>query len=308
MNKRDRFLAAIQGDPVDRPPRTCWTHFSAETLGGKESAARQLIFQNEFDWDICKLVNDFYYPFPEGVETIGGPDDMMAFRPETMDSYFFREELASVRRVVEEIGHDTPVVITVLDPLRQVTRVAGMKSLDIIAAHPEAAKHMLDAVGDSMCRYMEALKDIGCDGIYFAVNSAMLPPAVWHRDDDVFNTLMKPYELAILEAASGMQRFLHIHGNAVTLERHKDYPIEVVSVSDRIATNPSLDDLREVFSCCIMGGVDETEITFMTPAELRAQIDDILARFKDRFILAPGCTVPVWTASQKLGILANYRR
>ena len=308
MNKRDRFLAAIEGEWVDRPPRTCWTHFSTETLGGDEHAARQLVFQKEYDWDICKLVNDFQYPFPDGVEMINGPDDMDKFEPASMDSYFFREELKSVQRVIEAVGADTPVIMTVFDPLRQVTRLAGVKSLEVIAEHPQAAKRMLDAVGDSMCRYMEALRGIGCDGIYFAVNSAMLPPAIWCRDDDFYNLLMKPYELAMLEAAKGMQRFMHVHGTAVTLDRHKNYPVEVITVSDRLAGNPNLEEVREQVSCCIMGGVNEAEFALMTPAELRAQMDDALDRYREKFILAPGCTIPVWSPARQIQTLATYRR
>ena len=306
MNRMERFKAAIAGEPVDRVPRTCWAHYMTETLGGSEHARRHIIYQDEYDWDILKVVNDFHYPFPKGVETIRGPRDIERFEPATMSEYLFREELLCLRILRDHYGPELPIVFTTFDPWRQVVRRAGMACVPVLKQHPQETLRMLRAVCDSMCAFMRALRDEGCDGIFFSVNSGNRSPSPLHADDETYSTFMREFEIEMLQAMDGMVRMLHVHGAPVSLDRFADYPIEVLSVSDRLKGNPSLASVRRATGKAIIGGVDESRIADMTPDELRAQIADTLAQCGDRgLILAPGCTIPIWTPAHLLAILAG---
>nr|WP_186363404.1 uroporphyrinogen decarboxylase family protein [Rhizobium sp. ACO-34A] len=277
-----------------------------ETLGGEEHARRHLVYQREYDWDICKMVNDFQYPFPEGVESIYGPEDIERFQEEGMGASLFAGEIAAVKSLRNELGPETPIVFTTFDPLRQIVRRAGISTVPTLIANKDVTLRALRAINATLMRFMEEMKKAGADGVFLAINSAHAPGTPMAVDDDVFETFMKPFEIELLEAAGGMARFLHVHGNAVRLDRTEDYPFEVVSVSDRIAGNPTLADLREATGRCIMGGVDETRIGRMTPQELRDQIDESFRTAGQRnFILSPGCTIPVWTPAHLLRILAG---
>lgn len=305
MNKRERFLAAVSNAPVDRAPRTCWTHFMTETLGGDEHAKRHLLYQREYDWDICKMVNDFQYPFPEGVESIYGPQDIERFGENTLDAPLFSGEIRAVEILRAELGPETPIVFTTFDPLRQIIRRAGISVLSTLLANKEVTLRALGAINATLMRFMQAMKTAGADGVFLAINSAHAPGTSMAVDDDIFETFMKPFEIELLDSMEGMTRFLHVHGNAIRLDRIIDYPFEVVSVSDRIEGNPTLTALRAATGRCIMGGVDETRIGRMTPQELRDQIDDTFNVVGERnFILSPGCTIPVWTPAHLLRILA----
>lgn len=306
MNKLDRFHAAVAGEQVDRAPRTCWSHYMTETLGGEEHALRHLTYQREYDWDICKVVNDFHYPFPEGVETIDGPADMEKFTIAGMSEYLFAEELKCFDIMRRELGPETPLVFTTFDPLRQIVRRAGMRSMPILLAHPEETLRMLRVVSESLCTFMGALKTAGCDGIFFSVNSANLPPSKLAADDAVYETFMRPFELQMLESMQGMVRMIHLHGAPITLERVRHYPVDVISVSDRAPGNPSMREVRDSLGKCVIGGIDESRIADMAPDELRAQIAQTKAEMGDRgLIIAPGCTIPTWTPAHLLHILAD---
>src|SRR5690625_5800044 len=47
MNKISRFNAAVQGDPVDRPPVTSWVHFQPDHMTAHEVAQMHLRFRSE---------------------------------------------------------------------------------------------------------------------------------------------------------------------------------------------------------------------------------------------------------------------
>lgn len=296
MNRMQRFRAAIAGAPVDRPPCTAWVHFGTDRLGGTEHAMRHVRFVRDCDWDICKVVNDFRYPLPEGVETLTGPADMLRFEPEPMSRESFGEELKCIRLLRAEFGDEMPIMLTTFDPFQQVMRRVGYTRAPLVFAHPRESLRMLDAVCRTMEDYMRAVRQAGCDAIFFSVNSAITPPQSRGIDERIFREFFRPFELRMLEAMSGMTRVLHVHGTNLDVSRVLDYPVEAISVSDRLAGNPSLARLRTMTDKCLMGGVDESTIVEKSLPELREEIHDAVRQAgRERFILSPGCTIPTQT-------------
>ena len=306
MTRRERFQAAVAGRPVDHVPCTGWVHFITETLGGNEHAQRHIRWVRDNDWDICKVVNDFHYPFPEGTERLRNVEDMLKFKPASLDEPSFSEELKAVRLLRAEFGEDMPIVLTVFEPLRQIVRRVGMSCMDMIFAHPEEAQHMLDAVADTTRRYMRALKAAGCDGIFLASTGGLRPSARFGLPDAQYETFVKPYERDLLQAAEGMVRILHVHGAGIDMQRVVDLPCEVFSISDRLPGNPSLAQMRGITDKCIMGGIDESRIHDMTQDELELQIADAVQQAgRDKLILSPGCTLPAWVPAHQLRLIRH---
>lgn len=296
MSKRERLLAAVAGEPVDCPPCTAWIHFGSDRLGGTEHAMRHARFVRDFDWDICKVVNDFRYPGPPGVETLTAPADMLAFEPLPLTAESFAEELKCIRLLRAEFGPQMPVMITTFDPFQQVMRRVGYTRAAFVYGHRAEALRMLDAVCDTMCRYMQALREAGCDAVFFSINSGIAPPNRRGVDDETWRTFLRPYDLRMLEAMQGMVRVLHVHGTDLDMKRVLDYPVEVMSVSDRLKGNPSLAQLRAMTDKCLMGGIDESSLVEMSLPEVRAQVRDSIAQAgRLKFILSPGCTIPTQT-------------
>jgi uroporphyrinogen decarboxylase len=296
VNKRERFMAAIHGGVIDRPPCTAWVHFGTDRLGGTKHAQRHARFVRDNDWDICKVVNDFRYPAPEGIETLTSVADMRRFGRTPMTSENFVEELKCIRLLRVEFGPDMPIMITSFDPFQQVLRRVGYSRAALVYANPDAALTMLDAVCESMCEYMGLVRDAGCDAVFFSINSAICPPQTRGVSEEVFRTFLRPFEIRMLEAMAGMVRVLHIHGTSLDVRRVLDYPMEAVSVSDRLEGNPSLCELRAMTDKCLMGGVNEIAISNRSLPELREEIFDCTRQIgREKFILSPGCTIPTQT-------------
>ena len=280
MNKRERFMAAIEGGAIDSPHCTAWIHFGTDRLGGTKHAQRHARFVRDNDWDICKVVNDFRYPAPEGMQTLTSAADMRRYGRAPMSSENFVEELKCVRLLRAEFGPDMPIMITAFDPFQQVLRRVGYARAPLVFANQDAALMMLNAVCDSMCEYMRLVREAGCDAVFFSVNSAICPPQTRGVSEEVFRTFLRPFEIRMLEAMAGVL----------------DYPMEAVSGSDRLAGNPSLGELRAMTGKCLMGGVNEVAITERSLPELREEIFDCTRQIgREKFILSPGCTMPTQT-------------
>src|SRR2546427_10523760 len=54
MTKRERVLAALRGDPVDRVPLSFWLHNFATENSAAGLAAETLRLARAFDWDFLK--------------------------------------------------------------------------------------------------------------------------------------------------------------------------------------------------------------------------------------------------------------
>ena len=292
MTKRERFTAAVGGGDVDHPPCVVWVHFVTDALPGEEAARRHAAFVRTYDWDLCKVMHDYRYPLPGGMETLQTPQDMLRFAKQPARSLpNYVEQLKVIRTLRAELGPDVPIVDTFFDPFQQVMRKAGFSTAPLVYGNRREALHMLDAITDTVCDYMQELKRAGCDGVLYSINGAIAPPGERGIDDETFRTFLRPFDLRVMEAMQGMVRILHVHGTYVDMRRVLDYPCEVYSVSDRLRGNPSLAELRAMTGKCLMGGINEKKIQESSPAEIREEIRDAVRQASKRtFILSPGCT------------------
>jgi uroporphyrinogen decarboxylase len=304
MTKRERFEAALKGAPVDRPPATAWVHFATDYLPADVFARRAGRWFRDLDWDICKIVNDYRYPLPEGMETIDSPDDLLRIAEQalSMDHPAFTQQPRAVRLLREALGPDVPILDTDFDPFQQVMRRVGYEKAPIVFAHEREAGIMLEAVCKVMCDYMRVMREAGCDAMFFSINGAIVPPKPRGVDDRTFRTFMRPYDIRMLEAMAGMARILHIHGAGLDVSRVMDYPCEAVSVSDRLPGNPSVRALRAMTPRCLMGGVNEVAIAERSTPAIRAEVRDAVAQNGGvrNFIVSPGCTIPTQTPTVAL--------
>lgn len=307
MNRRERFLAAVEGREPDRPPVTCWVHFLSDHLSGEDTAELHLKFQREYDWDVVKLMNDYRYPIPAGLERLDSAEGMRRFRRLSLDEPAFARQLVAIRKLRRELGPDVPIIDTLFDPYQQVVRNVGFSEGVHIPQHRQVALDMIDTVCDTLCDYVAAARDAGADGFFLSINTAIRDGFPRGVSDAVAKEFQRPYDLRLLEAAAGTVRILHIHGVGLNLDRVRDYPCEVLSLSDRLKGNPSLAQLRAEFGKCLMGGIDETRIQERPLPDLRAEIDDALAQAgRTHWIVAPGCTVASFTPQRSLRCLRDH--
>src|SRR5436305_9873400 len=161
MNKRERFMAAVSGDVVDHPPCTVWVHFVTDTLAGEEAARRHATYVRTYDWDMCKVMHDYRYPLPGGLETLTKPQDMLRFEKLSATIPNYVEQLKLIRALRKDFGPGMPIVDTFFDPFQQVMRKAGFNTAQLIYENEREALHMLDAITQTICEYMHELKNAG---------------------------------------------------------------------------------------------------------------------------------------------------
>ena len=307
MNKRERFHAAVRGEAVDRPPVTAWVHFLSDHLPGEETARLHLRFLEAYDWDVLKVMNDYRYPVPAGVQTFEDPESIRAFRPLGLEEPAFAEQLKCLAALRSALGPDVPLVDTMFDPYQQMLRNVGFSEAANLQRHAKDTMRALEAVADTLVRYIGAVKAQGVDALFLSINGAIRDGFPRGSTPEVYDQFQRRFDLELLRAAEGMVRILHVHGVGLEPDRVLDYPCEVISVSDRLRGNPSLSELRKLTDKCLMGGIDETKIQERTLPSLAAEVDDALAQAGPRkFILAPGCTIPSFSPRRSLRFLREY--
>lgn len=304
---RDRVRAALEGRAQDRPPVTAWVHFLSDHLSGAETAGLHLKFQRAYGWDLVKVMNDYRYPVPQGVDSLAEPGVFGRYRVLGMDEPCFAEQLACLARLRAELGPDVPLFDTLFDPYQQILRNIGRDQEPALCAVGQPVLDALEAVCSTLCDYVAASRRAGADGVFLSVNGAIREGMPRGVAREVYERLQRPFDLRLLDAARGGMRILHAHGAGLEFDRVLDYPVDAWSWSDRLPGNPSLAEMRARVPQCLMGGVDESRIAEFSRPALAAQIDDALRQAGQAgFILAPGCTVPSFTSSRVLQYLRDY--
>ena len=309
MTPRERFFAAVNGKKVDRIPVTTWVHFLSDHLPGIETARLHERFLKTYGWDLAKVMGDYRYPIPAGAETLDDGSALKRFEPLGLDDPSLAQQLICIDQLRTDMGADFPLLETGFDPYQAIIRNVGRDQVPNLWKHKAATLHALEAVCESTCRYVEAIRKRGIDGYFYATNAAIPEGFPRGMSVEIHETFVKPFDLRILKAAEGMVRVLHVHGTGLDLDRLKGYPFEVVNLSDRAAKNPSLAELRKWTDKCLMGGIDESGFPDASLGRLASEIDDAIAQAgRDRFILAPGCTLPSFSPKRSLDFVREYSR
>jgi uroporphyrinogen decarboxylase len=310
MNKRQRFMAAVRGEPVDYPPTVAWCNFATDAIDGAENARRQLAFHALCDWDICKVMNDYRLIPPADIETITTPDDMRRFVKQSMSERIYAEQLTCLRIMRDRLDPEVPLIDTLFEPFFSLLFAVGFSKAPLIRSHPDAAAGMLNALTDTFVDYLAEIRKIPVDGVLYATNACILAPSSRGISDDEFHQFHEPYDRRLLNAMAGFTRIVHAHGNPLDLRRILDYPCEVLSWSDRLAGNPSIAAVRKLTGKCLMGGIDETKLHERALPEIRAEVADALAQAGGtrNFILAPGCNVAPGIALRALHCFRDTAR
>ncbi len=149
----------------------------------------------------------------------------------------------------------------------------------------------LATIAENLRAHIQDCIDSGADGVFFALQGCT--GAQMSREQ--YRELGRPYDLIALQGArDSWLNILHVHGDRdLYFDDVLDYPVQVLSWSDRLA-GPSLRDARAKTSKCLMGGWHEFGALSNGPTEqIRSEAEDAIRQTGGRkFILANGCSVP----------------
>ncbi len=292
MTRTERVQAAVSGAEIDRIPVCFWHHFQPEGSGRAMAAATLRFFDEEFDLDIAKVMPDLPYPFPKN--SIASVDDWRLFEPiDPEQSRFFRERAESIGLLRDVLGFDTPIIMTVFSPLAEAMYAARDREqfLSHMQEHPVVVHEALATIADNLAVHLRDIISAGADGVFFALQGC----ARTIMTEEQYREFGRPYDLMALRgAAGGWLNIVHVHGEKdLMFDQALDYPVQVLSWSDRIA-GPSLREARVKTSKCLMGGWNEFGALSQGPEDqIAAEAKDAMSQTGGRkFILANGCSVP----------------
>lgn len=289
----ERFRAAVDGGPVDRPPFTVWYHFGLQHAPAEETARAHLAFFDAYDLDWLKVMNDYGYPMPDGVETVDEERQLAALVPLDPPPTRLREQLRVIEILARELRGRAVFVDTVFDAWNTLRRnvVKGAIGRLMVEA-PAALEQALAAVNETLIRYARASLDRGAAGIFLSVT-----PSEEYVTREQFERFVRPFDLAFLEAVQrpDARHILHAHGQLPYFDRLLDYPVRVISWADRLA-GPSLREARRLTPLTLMGGIAHTGFQYTAAATIRAEVRTALEEAgRERLLLAPGCSLASYT-------------
>ena len=298
MNKIERVTNALKGEEVDRPPFSFWYHFGLQHMPGKVHAEAETDFYRAYDPDFLKVMSDYPYPLPQGIEAVATEDDWRRIEPVGGKDKSWHEQLTALSIINDRIGKEALFIETIFSPwttARRMTRTGNI--IEVRKRHPEALLSAMDAIATSLADYAKEAIARGAAGIFLSLGAAT---------DDVmsseeYDMWGRPFDLKVFEAVREAPfNVMHIHGKRIHFDSLLDYPASAINWS-HFATPPSLNEGRAVSGKTVMGGVDESVAAYLSPPEIRKQVATALQEVGTRgLIITPGCSVPTDTPESTL--------
>lgn len=305
---KERVQACLSGDLPDRPPIALWRHFPMDDQDPALLAEATLHFQRTYDFDIVKVtpassfevkdwgVEDQWMGDAEGSRrytkrVIQEPADWEKLTVNSPSSPHLQQQLASLRLIRRELGHEAPIIQSIFNPLSQAKNLAGNELLlRHIREYPEAVLKGLETIARTTAAFVEAVCETGVDGIFYAVQHAQAEILSF----DEYMKFGLPFDRMALGTSQGLWcNMIHLHGKNIHFDLLQHLDFQIVNWHDR-ETFPSLETGLRSFKGAVCGGLRQDSLVFGTQSQVRAEAQDAIESIGGRrFILGTGCVVPV---------------
>jgi uroporphyrinogen decarboxylase len=293
MNKFERIRATLAGQPVDHPPMTIWYHFGNQHASAELTAQVHLEFFEHYDLDLLKVMNDYDYPNPPGLDVVATPGDLSRLEPFDVTKTPLGTQLKAIERIAKKLKGKALFVDTMFNAWNTLRRNLTKEATEsLMANHPEAVVKALGVINGNLISYALATLDRGAAGIFLSV-----PASAEFVTREQYERFMRPFDLALLNAVKGKgeMHILHAHGTQLFLDRLLEYPARVLSWAD-LNGGPSISEARLRTPLTLMGGLDHVTFPYSSAARLREQVKAARAQAgPTKFILAPGCSVATYS-------------
>ncbi|MDR1625557.1 MAG: hypothetical protein LBT33_03375 [Spirochaetia bacterium] len=299
MTKIERVDTVLKGGEPDRPPVCLWYHFGLQHASGETFARAALEYFEHYDFDFLKVMNDYFYPMPAGVDEIKTAKDLGKIGRLEADRTPLREQLKAVRLIGKQLKKKAYFIDTVFDPWQALLK--GVCGEHLAALAKEAPRQLTKALGfvtDTLIDYCRRSIQAGSSGIFLSVLASK--EVIDHR---LFLNFAKPAALRLLNAIKFLapMNVLHAHGARIFTGDVLDFPVSVISYEDRLPGNPTIEEMKKRFPGAVMGGIDNTQVVNRSYAFIKNNVREGLKRGgKSRFFLANGCSIPSWLDARAL--------
>jgi len=298
LNKIERVTQALAGKDLDRPPFSFWYHFGLQHGQGRKHAEAEIDFYRAYDLDFLKVMNDYPYPLPAGLDALDSADDWRRLEPLRADDPAWTEQLAGLSIINHHLGNEALFIDTIFSPwttARRLTRTGNIQ--EARERYPEALLAAMEVIATSLANYAQAAIERGAAGVFLSLGAATDEV----MSEEEYKTWGRPFDLKILDAVREAPfNVLHIHGRQIHFDALTDYPVSAINWS-HFLTPPSLAEGRIRSGKAVMGGIDETIAAHLAPLEIAKQITNSIEQVgAPGLLITPGCSVPTDTPVRSL--------
>ena len=307
MEQRERVLAALNGQPVDRVPLALWRHHHHQSQTAEGLARATAAFYRQYRPDLLVLRPSLFYmaeAWGAAVRSFSSDDlppilagayveRATAWRalaePELAGSSLQRE-IEAVRLVRAELGPDVPLIVPLYSPLTTAHMLSNGRIVDDLRSFSGDVRSGLATIAALTRDLARACLDAGADGYLWIKTLDGGGKDLRAREHRDFG---QPFDLEVLEAlASSAIRILFLEGEHPSLDLADRYPVQAVCWETWRAA-PSMADARRQMRCGMMGGLNPATLVEGTVEEVRAQVRAALEQSEGwHLVLAPTGPLP----------------
>jgi len=170
MTKIERMRATLAGEPVDRPPFSVWYHFGNQHAAPEWTARAHLEFFEFYDLDLLKVMNDYDFPMPDGMDVMASPGDLQRLTRFDMARTPMGKQLQAIELIAKALKGKALFVDTVFNAWNTLRRNLVKEAMEpLMANHPKALEAALQVVNDNLIQYALATLERGAAGIFLSV-------------------------------------------------------------------------------------------------------------------------------------------
>ncbi len=309
MTKRQRVMAALRGEAVDRVPLAFWLHNFATENSARGLADETLRLARVFDWDFLKpqsraqgfaeMWGLTYAPSGEKAKPytvthapVTTADDLARLPATDPREGALGEQLEALRLIRAAVGPDVPIIWTVFAPpmiLPMLARGGREQALELLRTAPRETARAFDAMAETLREYARLCTAAGADGLFYATNVA----AQGLLTAEECRRWQRPWDLRILGAVEGAPfNLLHVCGAGIRFDEFADYPVTAWSFA-AVRGNPTLAAAHARTGRAVVGGLPaKPEIAGMTEAALVQCATAARREMGGRWLLlGPDCSI-----------------
>jgi uroporphyrinogen decarboxylase len=293
MNKKELVDKVLEGRPVPHPPLSMWYHFGLQHADGDAIAKTTLAYFRHYDFDFLKVMNDYFYPVPEGLSAVRTRADLQRLVPVQPEQTRWRQQFRALEIIQAGLKDDAYFMDTVFDPWQSLNRNLAAENIQhLMLNEPQAMLEALDVIADNLIAYCKISLSLGAAGIFLSIPAGS---EILNREQ--FLTFVKPFANKVLKAIQGLGPIttLHVHGQDLFFDDVLDMPAPIFNWWDRGPEGPSLRQVLAKIPGCVMGGIDQSLVARRTRDFLRQHVKEAMdLGGRERFFLANGCSIDTW--------------
>lgn len=293
MNKRDTVLNILdESKPREFIPAGFFMHFDEAYHRGQAAVDRHLEYFRYTSMDFLKIQFENKFPVREEIRRPNDWAKMPLYKED-----FYQDQLDIVAGLLKEAQKDALVIMTLYSPFMCAGHTT---SRELITAHikeaPDEVKKGMGIITESLMLFVKASIKLGVDGFYTSTQGGET-----HRfgDSPLFETCIRPYDLALMEEVnrSCIFNILHVcdsRGDYDDLTPFLDYPGHIVNCNPTVGGETLTESqISQMFQRPFMGGLDRKGVIATgTVDEVSQTVRGVVDQASDRFMLGADCTLP----------------